>query len=450
MYDLTIAEALVPDFEANSFYQTDLQIKDGKIVKIGSSSTPSRKTIYAKGHVVSPGFIDIHSHEEWLDINRRDPYYTAYCALRMGATTIVGGNCGDNKTDPSEFYRYVKQNGAPVNYKLFIGHNYLRQRVGITDRYRCATPHEIDEMRELVRSYLPLNPVGISYGIEYAPGVNSEEMVGIAEPLSADRHLITAHYRFDGDKSVQSIDEMAELSIKTGLPMQVSHIGSCSAMGTMKETLDALDAHIKNGVDLKADCYPYAAFSTYIGSAVFDDGCFERWGKSYSDILLTEAPYQGQRCDRALFEQVKQEQPDSIVAAFVMNEDEVTEALKSPHVMVASDALFNFSTGHPRGSGTFPKVLSKYVRDEGVLTLIEALRKMTLDPAERLSLSGKGNIFEGADADLVIFNPDLVKDTATFSDPVSAPDGIDFVIVNGFIALKKNVIVNGRLGHYIE
>ncbi len=449
MYDLTIVDALIPDYASDTFYVSDLHIKDGKIVKIGQDATKSQSVISADGQIVSAGFIDIHSHEEWIDVKRQDPYYTGYCALRMGTTTLIGGNCGDNKMDPASFASYVKAKGAPLNYKLFIGHNFLRQCVGIEDRYRSATSLEIEKMRKLVKMYLPMNPVGISYGIEYAPGVNESEMTRITAGLSPEKHLLAAHYRYDGDKSVESVDELAQLSRTTQLPMQISHIGSCSAMGTMKETLSAVKKHIDNGVDVLADCYPYAAFSTYIGSAVFDDGCFERWNKTYSDILLTEPPYQGMRCDAALFEKVKREYPNSIVAAFVMNEEEVREALCSPYVMVASDALYNYETGHPRGAGTFAKVLSKYVREEKVMSLVQALKKMTLYPAKRLSLYKKGDIFEGADADLVIFNPDKIKDNATFEAPTALPEGISYVIVNGAVALKDNQIVNGRLGRYI-
>jgi N-acyl-D-amino-acid deacylase len=449
MYDLTIVDALIPDYASDTFYVSDVHIKDGKIVKIGQGNSQSQTVISADGQVVSAGFIDIHSHEEKIDVNKKDPFYSGYCALRMGTTSLIGGNCGDNKTEPSAFASYVNTKGAPLNYKLFIGHNYLRQRVGIEDRYRSATALEIEKMRQLVKLYLPVNPVGISYGIEYAPGVNESEMTGIAKALSPEKHLLAAHYRYDGDRSVESIDELAHLSKVTQVPMQISHIGSCSAMGTMKETLDAIEHHIDHGIDLLADCYPYAAFSTYIGSAVFDEGCFERWNKTYSDILLTEPPYQGVKCDAALFEKVKREYPDSIVAAFVMNEEEVREALCSPHVMVASDALYNYETGHPRGAGTFAKVLSKYVREEKAMSLIQALKKMTLYPAKRLSLHSKGAVFEGADADLVIFDPEKIKDTATFEAPTAPPEGISYVIVNGAVALKDNQIVNGRLGRYI-
>lgn len=450
MNDLKILNAMIPDFEKNDFVLTDIHIKNGKIVKLENSSSESLKTIDAKGNVVSPGFIDIHSHEERIDLKLDDPFYTGYCALRMGVTTLVGGNCGDNNNEPDFFCHYLEENGAPVNYMTFLGHNYLRSRVGVDDRYRKATKTEIEKMKMLIRENKKYGLIGLSYGIEYSPGVDMDEMVQLAKAFDSKDYLLSAHYRYDGDQSVESVKELVELSYRSQLPMQISHLGSCSAMGTMKETLFEIEKSMGNGADISVDCYPYAAFSTQIGSAVFDEGCFERWRKTYADILLMEAPYQGMRCDKDLFFRAKKEYPDSIVVAFVMNEDEVREALKKPYMMVGSDAFYNYKAGHPRGAGSFPKVLSQYVREEGLMTLIEGLRKMTIMPAKRLNLKYKGDIFEGADADLVIFNPTTIKDKADFSNPTQAPVGIDAVIINGEIALKENTIIDGRLGKYIS
>lgn len=450
MNDIKIINALIPDFEKDTFIETDLNIRDGKIVKIGSSNEESNMEIDAKGKIVSPGFIDIHSHEEILDLKLEDPYYTANCALRMGATTIVGGNCGNNRQGFEIFHDYVSKNGSPVNYMMFLGHNFLRNAVGIEDRYRKATKNEIDKMKVLVRDNKKYNIVGLSYGIEYSPGVDMDEMAQIANALGSDKYLLSAHYRYDGERSVEAIEELANLSRETGIPMQISHIGSCSAMGTMKESLEAVEKAVKDNVNVLADCYPYAAFSTYLGSAVFDEGCFERWEKTYSDLLLTEEPYRGVRCTKELFYKVRKEHPKMITAAFVMNEKEVEEALKSPYVMVGSDSLFNKSMGHPRGAGTFPRVLSRYVRENKALTLIEALRKMTIMPAKRLNLNNKGDIFEGADADIVIFDKDKIEDKADYNDPTKAPVGIDYVIINGEVALENNEIVKGRAGKYID
>jgi len=449
MTTLKIINGKIPNFDEMKLEEKDLLIKDGKIEKIGKIEEEADQVIDAKGKVVSPGFIDIHMHEEVIE-NVEDPYFTSYYELKMGTTTCVAGNCGNNRQSVKEFKDYIDKNGAPVNYLSFIGHNYLRNQVGIDDRYRAATDEEIDKMKELIKETLPLGILGISYGIEYSPGIDFKELVEITKALDSKDYLLSAHYRSDGEKSVESIEEMVKISTESGVPMQIAHIGSCSAFGFMKETLDMIKEYKDKGADVMADCYPYDAFATFIGSAVFDDGCFERWDKTYSDILLTEEPMKNVRCDKETFEKARKEYPNMIAAAFVMREEEVIEALKAPFVFVGSDSLFRKDMGHPRGAGSFPRVLGRYVREMGELSLIDALWKMTLGPAERLSLSHKGQIKEGMDADITIFDPDTVEDGATFAEPTLPPVGISHVILGGKVAVENNEVKEGRLGRFIK
>ena len=449
MTTLKIINGKIPNFDEMKLEEKDVLIKDGKIEKIGKIEEEADQVIDAKGKVVSPGFIDIHMHEETLE-NVEDPYFTSYYELKMGTTTCVAGNCGNNRQSVKEFKDYIDKNGAPVNYLSFIGHNYLRNQVGIDDRYRAATDEEIDKMKELIKETLPLGILGISYGIEYSPGIDFKELVEITKALDSKDYLLSAHYRSDGEKSVESIEEMVKISTESGVPMQIAHIGSCSAFGFMKETLDMIKEYKDKGADVMADCYPYDAFATFIGSAVFDDGCFERWDKTYSDILLTEEPMKNVRCDKETFEKARKEYPNMIAAALVMREEEVIEALKAPFVFVGSDSLFRKDMGHPRGAGSFPRVLGRYVREMGELSLIDALWKMTLGPAERLSLSHKGQIKEGMDADITIFDPDTVEDGATFAEPTLPPVGISHVILGGKVAVENNEVKEGRLGRFIK
>ncbi|MPN37449.1 hypothetical protein SDC9_184968 [bioreactor metagenome] len=166
--------------------------------------------------------------------------------------------------------------------------------------------------------------------------------------------------------------------------------------------------------------------------------------------MLTEEPFRGVRCDESLFNRVRKEYPNMMAIAYVMNEEEVIEALQAPFVMVASDGMYRNEQGHPRGAGTFPKVLGKYVREIKKLSLAEAIRKMTLMPAERLGLPAKGKIEVGFDADIVIFDSKTIMDKATFNAPALPPNGIKYVIVNGEIAVKDNIIVKGNLGRFIS
>lgn len=452
MYDILIKEGTIVDFEKNQTFVGDLGIDRGKITLIGQSFSPAKKVIDASGKIVSPGFIDIHMHEEEIKKAKNvDPYDIANYMVLMGVTTGVVGNCGDNQQGIKDFFNFIDKNGSPMNYMTFLGQNYLRNIVGIEDRYRSGTKYEVEKMKKLiVESVFEIGAIGISFGLEYSPGVTFEEILELCESVGEEDILLSAHYRKDAKKGVESIRELINISEITGKPMQVSHIGSCVGFGNMKEGLNEIEKAIEKGVDIAADCYPYNAFSTRIGSAVFDEGCFENWDAKYGDILLTEEPYKGIRCSEEIFYKVRKDYPDMLVVAFAMNEEEIVEALKAPFVYIASDGLYNRGQGHPRGAGTFPRVLGKYVRDEKKLEFIDTLKKMTKFPADRLGLRNKGEIKEGMDADIVIFDFDKVEDYATFKNPTLPPKGIEYVLVNGSIAVEKNKIINKRLGKAIK
>ncbi|NBI07328.1 N-acyl-D-amino-acid deacylase family protein [Senegalia massiliensis] len=451
MFDLKITNGEIYDFDNSSKDILDIGISSGKIVKIGKNIGEAKIIIDAEKKIVSPGFIDIHMHEETIgNTIDNDDYDIANKMLLMGVTTGVGGNCGINKQSIKEFYDFVDKNGSPINYLLFIGHNYLREQVGIEDRYRKATDKEIEQMKVLLNEAIDYGAIGLSFGIEYSPGITLDEIVKLCEPLRGKEVLLSAHYRKDAKYAIESVKELIEISKKTGIPMQISHLGSCAAYGMMNETLEVIQKAIDDGIDIEADCYPYDAFSTYIGSAVFDEGCFDLWNKSYDSILLTEEPYKGVRCNKELFIKARKEHPNMLVVAFVMNEDEVVRALKSPFMSIASDGLYNTSQGHPRGAGTFPKALSKYVREEEKISMLEALKKMTLIPAKRLGLKSKGQIKLNYDADLVIFDPKNIQDKADYLNPTLPPEGIEYVIINGEIVAKDKKILKSRLGKIIK
>lgn len=452
MYDILIKEGMIVDFEKKKTLIGDIGINGNKITFIGQCSSTAKKVIDASGKVVSPGFIDIHMHEEKIKKAKNiEPYDIANYMILMGVTTGIAGNCGDNYQDIGDFLDFIDKNGSPINYMTFVGQNYLRNIVGIEDRYRRATSFEIDRMKQLItESIFNVGAIGISFGLEYSPGVTFEEIIELCESVEDEDILLAAHYRKDAKKGVESIKELINISEITGKPMQISHIGSCVGFGNMKEGLGEIEKAIAKGIDVAADCYPYNAFSTRIGSAVFDEGCFENWGAKYEDILLTEEPYKGMKCSEKIFYRVRREHPDMLVVAFAMNEEEILEALRAPFVYIASDGLYNKGQGHPRGAGTFPKVIGKYVREDKELDLIEALKKMTKLPANRLGLKTKGEIKEGMDADIVIFDFNSIRDCSTFEKPTLPPKGIEYVLVNGSVAVEKNKIINKRLGKAIR
>ncbi|MBK5252907.1 MAG: amidohydrolase family protein [Peptostreptococcaceae bacterium] len=187
-----------------------------------------------------------------------------------------------------------------------------------------------------------------------------------------------------------------------------------------------------------------------LGSAVFDDGCLDNWKKEYSDILLTQEPYKNVYCTEKIFKEARENYPDMLAVAFVMNEEEISRAITNKYGMIASDAIIHEGKGHPRAAGTFPRVLGKYVREDKALPLIDALRKMTLEPAQRLNLEDKGRIKVGADADITIFNPDTIIDGPTFENIDIQNTGVDYVIVNGKLSYISNEIVNGNAGSFID
>ncbi len=451
MYDLIIKNGSLVNFEENKLIVMDIGIKENKIVAIEKCLDNSKKIIDAKDKIVSPGFVDLHMHEEIIgNSSGGDDYDISNKMLKMGVTTCVGGNCGNNRQTVEEFFDFIDKNGSPVNYMLFTGHNFYRNQLDI-DRYREATEEEIQLMSDFIIEDIEKNgAIGLSFGIEYSPGVSFHEILELCNSIKKYDVLLSAHYRADAGKGIESVKELIRISELTGLPMQISHIGSCTAMGQMRESLDIIKEAIARGTDIKVDCYPYDAFSTYIGSSVFDDGCFENWNKSYDSILLTEEPYKNVRCDEEIFNKVRREYPKMLAVAFVMNEDEIIEALKESFVYVASDGILNKGQGHPRASGTFPKVIGRYVREESKLELMDQLKKMTKLPAERLKLKEKGELKVGMDADIVIFDYDKIIDCATFSDQTREPLGIEYVLISGKIALEKGKIVENRLGKAIK
>jgi len=453
MYDLKIVNGIYPDFRNKDLVRKNIYIKNDKIKEISLENKKAEKTIDAEGSIVSPGFIDIHMHEEELDTyDTEEKYYIGNRMLRMGVTTCLTGNCGINYQDPEIFIKETEKDGYPVNYMMKLGHNYLRKEAGIESPYREAEKNELIKMKEIAEEKLKLGLKGISFGIEYQPGISFEEMLELTKVLKEDnRYFISAHYRSDGPDSVDSIKEMIKLGKESGLLIEISHIGSCSAFGFMKEALKEIRKAKDNGVKVSADCYPYDAFCTHIGSTVFDDGCFERWNSDYSDILLTDKPYKNIRCTKEIFEDARKNHPNMLAVAFVMNEKEVIEAYNEPYMIVASDGIYNGNSGHPRGAGTFPRFLGRYVRNKKDINMLDALKKMTLMPADILGLKNKGKIEEGKDADLVIFNPNLIDDNADFvNDPTAGNEGIKNVIIKGKIALEDGVVKKRNLGRFIK
>lgn len=438
MLDIKVVNGKIIDIENKKIIDGDIGIKEGKITDIGYVPAESKVVIDAKGKYISPGFIDIHMHEEDFSLTKKLEYDIADTMLSMGVTTCAVGNCGNNRQGIKELYDFINEKGNPVNYLTYIGHNFLRNEVGNTDIYKKSSKEQIKKMQELVLEAIDFGAIGVSYGLEYCPGIDTGEAIEITKEIHGrDDLLLAAHYRKDAIHALDSINEMAYIAKETKIPFQISHLSSCSAFGNMTEALNLIQNIRDSGTDIMVDAYPYDAFSTFIGSAVFDDGCFELWNKSYDSVMLTEEPFKGMLCDKELFEKARKDYPKMLVVAYVMNEEEIIEALNHPLVMVASDGIYRNHSGHPRGAGTFPRVIGRFVRDQKVMEFFDAIYKMTYMPAKRLKLKNKGLLKEGYDADITIFDYTTIIDKATFKEPQLKPDGIEYVILGGKIAVEK-------------
>ena len=430
----------------------NILIENGRVASVTEDMPNADERIDATGKVVCPGFIDIHMHEDPIENGRiyADTDRSIFhCMLRMGVTTALGGNCGDNCCDPADYLDIVDQNGAAVNVGMLAGHTYFRRSAGVMDRYSPATAAQRELINAGIDRALMRGCLGVSYGMRYSPGTNREEIIAAARPCCGSGKMIAAHIRSDAQEVFAAGREILDVGVELGIPVQLSHIGSMAGFGQMESFLRMIDRYRMNGLDVSCDCYPYDAFSTSIGSATYDDGWMERYGCSYDAVELCEGKYKGQRCTEAIFNEVRSAHPECLTVCYVMREDDVDRAFAHPNVMLASDGILSHGQGHPRAAGAFPRFLSQYAR-RGKLSLYDAISRMTAMPAARLGLTSKGCLRVGADADAVIFDPDSIMDCADFQHPVCAPTGIDRVLIGGVTAVEKGRIVQNDLGRSIR
>lgn len=437
---IVINNGLVIDPKNSINDYLNLEITDGKISKISKDKLVGDYEIDATNLCVTPGFIDIHMHEDimkdgkiQIDIFER--------MLKMGVTTAIGGNCGIGPNNIGEYLKEYEKNPL-INFKMLLPHKILRDYIGAEDRYTSLSSDEIEKMYRYGEKLIKENNLlGISFGIEYIPGINREELVNLAK--LGENKIIAVHLRKDGDDIIESCEEFFEIAKYVNSHFQISHIGSMAGYGQMRKFLNYIQNKIDNGLDIGCDCYPYTAFSTHIGSAVFDDGYIESHGGDYSRLEVLDGKYKGQRCTKEIFNYLRKNSPDTLVAGHLMVDEDIKIAFQDKNVVVASDGLLSESgNGHPRAVGTFPKFLRKYVLDDKIMSLSEGVAKITNQPADFYGLKA-GTLSIGANGDITIFSLDELKDNATF-DKLTSPSGIKYVLVNGSIALKDGEITTKR------
>ncbi|MCR5088354.1 MAG: amidohydrolase family protein [Oscillospiraceae bacterium] len=430
--------------------QLNLLAADGKIDCLTSELPEADEVLDADGLIVCPGFIDMHSHEDPVKsglLYRDEEKANLACLLRMGVTTCLAGNCGDNFCEPADFLDLAEREGCYVNVLMLAGYTWFRKRYSSADRYSKVSPKESERICCELSKALERGCAGVSFGLEYVPGMDCAELSAAAATCSASEKLIAAHIRGCAEQAVAAAEEVMEVGRQAGVPVELSHIGSMAGYGNMKDFLRAVEARRGIGQKVWCDCYPYSAFSTTIGSAPYDD--LSAIHCRPADIEMCEGEFKGCRCTEEIFEKERREHPEYLTVGHVMREEDIRMALLHPNVMIGSDCFLSAGNGHPRAAGTFPRYLSRCTGENG-LSLFAAIEKITALPAERLGLRNKGSLHQGADADLVLFDAEKILDRSTFSEPTLPPDGITAVLIGGQIAVRKGRILKGRLGKAIR
>ena len=443
-YDLVILNGRVIDPETKTDAVRNLGISSGVIKTISNNQLQGRTVVDAHDLVVAPGFIDLHQH------GQNDENYR-FKAMD-GVTTALELEVGTGDVDAW----YSKREGKSlINYGVSAGHLAARMAAmhepaeflptGQAAR-RAATDAEIEEMKQRLDQGLKRGAVAVGFGIQYTPNASRWEilkMFRVAARYGASCHV---HMRHAGVKepasSIQALEEVISAAAITGAPLHVVHIQSTGGPATPK-LLQMIGEAKSRKLDVTTECYPYIAGMTDIKSAIFDEGWQQVFGIDYKDLQWAAT---GERLTKDTFE--KYRKTGGMVAVFSMTEEVVFAAVKSPLTMIASDGILENGKGHPRTAGTYSRVLGSYVRDQHALTLLDALTKMTLMPAQRLekrvpAMKNKGRIRAGADADLTIFDPRSITDKSTFQVPAQYAEGVRFVLVNGVAIVRDGQLQSG-------
>lgn len=452
-YDIVIANGRVMDPESGLDAVRNVGITDGKIRAISGSTLKGKQTIEAKGLVVAPGFIDLHQHGQ-------EPKNYQFQA-RDGVTTSLELEAGTNEVATW----YAKREGKSlINFGVSVGHIPVRAQVvahatgdlgssitrslGVEEGlHREATTEEINQMKELIEAGLKQGALAEGMGINYTPGATRWEIVEMFRVAAKYNAPVHVHLRYSGltepETGLNAIEEVIAAAAATGVPLHVVHITSMGLRNT-PQLIAMVEGAQKRGLDVTTECYPYTAGSTGLHTAVFDPGWQQRMGIDYKDVQWTET---GERLTAETFEKYRKQ--GGIVVIHMIPEEAARIAVANPIVMIASDGMpITGPKVHPRGQGTFSRVLGHYVREEKALDLMTALKKMTLMPAQRLEkrapmFKDKGRIRVGADADITVFDANRVIDKATYKEPLQYSEGIQFVLINGVPVVKDGQLVDG-------
>lgn len=444
-YDVVILNGTVIDPKTETRTIANVGVEKGRISVITRADIKGKKTIEATGKIVSPGFVDPHSHAD-------GQLFSAHVMANMGVTTIIIGSCGVGPFPTQQFLKDLYKTGYPLNCGALIPESWkLRELAGILDPYDVATENQIEQMAEWVALDLEEGAMGVSFGLEYAPKTCWNEMTAIAKVAAKYDKPVAIHSRAGGWNGLAATREIIRLQEETGARVLVSHHVYQCGQGMMAESLPIIEKAIRQGYQIAVDSGAYGDFACPIGSEVFCEGWREIYDCDYHDILVGTGELAGQRLTEETFEWLREKDPDASVTAFVGKQYEVTLALQQPYTMISTDGGFpNLApgVGHPQSAGSYPKILAELVRNQDALSMMEFIKKASLMPAQFFGLHSKGWLGEGADADIVIFDPKTVKDNAKFpglGDPMAAPDGILYVLVNGELVIEGGKVVGDAM-----
>jgi len=482
MLDIRISGARICDGTGNPWYWGDIGIKGGRIEAIGIINQSAQVNIDGAGLVACPGFIDVHTHAEGIV---KKP--TADNVIRQGVTTVVSGNCGGSGFPIKDALDKVEASSPAINYATLVGHGTIRRRVmGMASRK--PTADELGQMCKLAEQAMSEGAVGISTGLFYVPGAYAEvdELVEVSKAIAANGGVYASHKRSAGGKVFESISEAAAIGKGAKIPVEISHLKILHKAGrTMEDRVDKVIAAIaqyrEDGIDMTYDLHPYPATFTGLSSVVIpprisrDGKLKERlqdaaireeiqpevasniaWIGGGDRITIARFTPDASAEGKSLAHAADKRKQDVVTAAMDMivegspscifhalRPEDVSKIICSENSMIASDGgVVPSQEGvvHPRNYGTFPRVLREYVRENRLMKLEEAVRKMTSLPARKFGILDRGIVAVGMKADIVLLDPNTVGERTTFDNPHAFPDGINWVIVNGKIGWDGNSV----------